>query len=60
MKKSHKTSGAKNEMVIKGQGSVPYAKQEELPNPGLPKSHGAGKSRGGGASLRGNDFKGVF
>tara|TARA_R110002012_G_scaffold237464_1_gene411185 strand:+ start:1523 stop:1801 length:279 start_codon:yes stop_codon:yes gene_type:complete len=45
---------------IKDQGTVDYAKIESVANPGAPKPYGAGKSRGGGAALRGTKFEGVF
>ncbi len=45
---------------VKDQGTVDYAKVESVANPGAPKPYGAGKSRGGGAALRGTKFEGIF
>jgi|TARA_R110000744_G_scaffold477_3_gene1833 hypothetical protein len=52
---------AKKGEVIKDQGFVPYAKTKKVatskgPKPGA----GKGKSRGGGAALRGIKFTGVY
>ena len=45
---------------VKDQGTVDYAKIEDVANPGAPKPYGAGNSRGGGAALRGTKFEGIF
>ena len=46
---------------IKDQGFVPFAKQKTQPTTKGPKpGAGKGKSRGGGAALRGTKFTGVF
>jgi hypothetical protein len=52
---------AKKGEVIKDQGFAPYAKTKKVatskgPKPGA----GKGKSRGGGAALRGIKFTGVY
>jgi len=45
---------------VKDQGTVPYEGPEDIATPGAPKPYGAGKSRGGGAALRGTKFEGIF
>ena len=46
---------------IKDQGFVPYAKQKkEATSKGPQPGAGKGKSRGGGAALRGTNFTGVY
>jgi len=54
-----KVKGAKPSVSIKDQGTVKYATPEKVANPGAPKPYGAGKSRGGGAALRGTKFSGI-
>ena len=54
-----KVKGVKPSVSIKDQGTVNYKQVESVPNPGGPKPSGAGKSRGGGAALRGTKFSGV-
>ena len=54
-----KVKGVKTSVSIKDQGTVNYKQVESVPNPGGPKPYGAGKSRGGGAALRGTKFNGV-
>jgi hypothetical protein len=54
-----KVKGVKPSVSIKDQGTVNYKQVESVPNPGGPKPYGAGKSRGGGAALRGTKFNGV-
>jgi anti-sigma regulatory factor (Ser/Thr protein kinase) len=54
-----KVKGVKTSVSIKDQGTVNYKQVESVPNPGGPKPYGAGKSRGGGAALRGTKFSGV-
>ena len=41
-----------SKVSVKDQGTVDYAKTEDVANPGAPKPYGAGDSRGGGAALR--------
>jgi len=45
---------------VKDQGTVPYEGPQDCATPGAPKPYGAGKSRGGGAALRGTKFEGIF
>ena len=54
-----KVKGVKPSVNIKDQGTVKYATPEKVANPGGPKPYGAGKSRGGGAALRGTKFSGI-
>jgi|TARA_R100001460_G_scaffold78388_1_gene119399 hypothetical protein len=54
-----KVKNVKTSVSIKDQGTVNYKQVESVPNPGAPKPYGAGKSRGGGAALRGTKFNGV-
>ena len=54
-----KVKNVKTSVSIKDQGTVNYKQVESMPNPGAPKPYGAGKSRGGGAALRGTKFSGV-
>jgi len=54
-----KVKNVKTSVSIKDQGTVNYKQVECIPNPGAPKPYGAGKSRGGGAALRGTKFSGV-
>ena len=54
-----KVKNLKTSVSIKDQGTVNYKQVESVPNPGGPKPYGAGKSRGGGAALRGTKFNGV-
>ena len=54
-----KVKGVKPSVNIKDQGTVKYATPEKVANPGAPKPYGAGKSRGGGAALRGTKFSGI-
>ena len=54
-----KVKNVKASVNIKDQGTVNYKQTEEMPNPGAPKPYGKGKSRGGGAALRGTKFNGV-
>jgi hypothetical protein len=54
-----KVKNVKTSVSIKDQGTVNYKQVESIPNPGEPKPYGAGKSRGGGAALRGTKFSGV-
>ena len=49
-----------SKVSVKDQGTVDYAKIEDVANPGSPKPYGAGDSRGGGAALRGTKFEGIF
>jgi hypothetical protein len=49
-----------SKVSVKDQGTVDYAKIEDVANPGSPKPYGAGDSRGGGAALRGKKFAGIF
>ena len=57
--KMEKVKGVKTSVTIKDQGTVNYKQAESMPNPGAPKPYGKGKSRGGGAALRGTKFNGV-
>jgi len=51
----------RNNFRVKDQGTVPYPKVERVANGGPPKpGMGKGKSRGGGAAIRGTKFEGVF
>ena len=59
VRKMEKVKGVKTSVSIKDQGTVNYKQVESVPNPGGPKPYGAGKSRGGGAALRGTKFSGV-
>ena len=59
VRKMEKVKGVKTSVSIKDQGTVNYKQVESVPNPGGPKPYGAGKSRGGGAALRGTKFNGV-
>jgi len=54
-----KAKNVKSSVNIKDQGTVKYKQIESVPNPGGPKPYGAGKSRGGGAALRGTKFSGI-
>jgi hypothetical protein len=54
-----KVKGVKPSVNIKDQGTVKYSTPEKIANGGKPGRHGAGKSRGGGAALRGTKFYGV-
>jgi hypothetical protein len=54
-----KVKGVKPSVNIKDQGTVKYATPKKVANPGGPKPYGAGKSRGGGAALRGTKFSGI-
>jgi len=54
-----KTKNVKSSVNIKDQGTVKYKQIESVPKPGAPKPYGAGKSRGGGAALRGTKFSGI-
>ena len=55
-----KVKGVKSSVNIKDQGTVNHKKAESVPNPGAPKPYGAGKSKGGGAALRGTKFSGIY
>ena len=55
-----KVKNVKSSVNIKDQGTVKYKQIESVPNPGAPKPYGAGKSRGGGAALRGTKFSGIY
>ncbi len=52
---------AKTQITIKGQGKIPLSQPKKVK---VDTSHkpgrDAGKSRGGGAALRGTGFKGIF
>jgi hypothetical protein len=51
----------KDGFTIKGQGKVTYAKTKiEKTDASSKPGMGKGKSRGGGAALRGTKFEGVF
>ena len=54
-----KVKNVKASVNIKDQGTVKYKQIESVPNPGAPKPYGAGKSRGGGAALRGTKCSGI-
>jgi hypothetical protein len=48
-------------MKIKDQGTVPLSQPKKEANGGPPQpGMGKGKSRGGGAALRGTKFEGIF
>ena len=49
-----------SKVSVKDQGTVDYAKAEDVANPSAPKPYGAGEMRGGGAALRGKKFAGIF
>ena len=49
-----------SKVSIKDQGTVDFAKAEDVATPGDPKPYGAGEMRGGGAALRGKKFSGIF
>ena len=49
-----------SKVSIKDQGTVDFAKTEDVANPGPPKPFGAGEMRGGGAAIRGKKFAGIF
>ena len=49
-----------SKVSIKDQGTVNFAKTEDVATPGDPKPYGAGEMRGGGAALRGKKFSGIF
>jgi|TARA_R100001460_G_scaffold6386_1_gene16819 hypothetical protein len=55
-----KVKNVKSSVNIKDQGTVNYKQVEDVPNPGAPKPYGAGKSKGGGAALRGTKFSGIY
>lgn len=55
-----KVKGVKSSVNIKDQGTVNYKEAESVPNSGAPKPYGAGKSKGGGAALRGTKFSGIY
>ena len=51
----------KGKFKVKKQGTVKYATIKDLGKIGGPKpGMGKGKSRGGGAAIRGTDFEGIF
>ena len=51
----------RNNFRVKDQGRGPYHKVERVANGGPPKpGMGKGKSKGGGAAIRGTKFEGVF
>jgi hypothetical protein len=58
--KMEKVKNVKSSVNIKDQGTVNYKQVEDVPNPGAPKPYGAGKSKGGGAALRGTKFSGIY
>lgn len=58
--KMEKVKGVKSSVTIKDQGTVNYSGPEEVANGSAPKPFGAGKSRGGGAALRGTKFSGIY
>lgn len=49
-----------SKVSIKDQGTVNFAKTEDVATPGDPKPYGAGEMRGGGAAIRGKKFAGIF
>ena len=55
------TKVEKNGFTIKGQGKVSYGKiTEEKTDASSKPGMGKGKSRGGGAALRGTKFEGIY
>jgi len=54
-----KVKNVKSSVTIKDQGTVNYSGPKKIANGGKPGRHGAGKSRGGGAALRGTKFYGI-
>jgi|TARA_R100001530_G_scaffold135517_1_gene112920 hypothetical protein len=54
-----KVKNVKSSVSIKDQGTVNYSEPKKIANGGKPGRHGAGKSRGGGAALRGTKFYGI-